>query len=74
MSDILTWEIRDKSDIINPPSYNGEFKKVRTELQDNINRLIQNFEEEYKVIVTFTNSENRVNIRLVIDLRESKFP
>lgn len=79
MSDILTWEIRDKNDITNPPSYNGEFKEVRTELQNNINKLIQDFEERYKVIVTFekidvTNSENRVDVRLIIDLKESVVP
>lgn len=79
MSDILTWEILDENDIINPPSYNGEFKEVRTKLQNNINKLIQDFEERYKVIVTFekvdiTNPENRVDICLIIDLKESKFP
>lgn len=79
MSDILTWTIYNENDIINPPIYNGEFKEVRTELQNNINKLIQDFEEKYKVIVAFekvdiTSSENRVNIRLIIDLKESKVP
>jgi hypothetical protein len=79
MSDILTWTIYNENDIINPPIYNGEFKEVRTELQNNINKLIQDFEEKYKVIVAFekvdiTSSKKRVDIRLIIDLKESKVP
>ena len=57
-----------------PPPYKGELDTVKKELEDNINKLILDFENKYKVYVFFGKSKKSIiNIGLVIDLNTSKF-
>ncbi|MCQ4142710.1 hypothetical protein [Chryseobacterium sp. EO14] len=73
-SDRLIFTIYNQNDIDNPPKYNGELDSVKKELEDSINKLISDFENTHKSIVIFdqvdiTNSEKRVELSLLIDLK-----
>ncbi|WP_322545168.1 hypothetical protein [Elizabethkingia miricola] len=77
--DRLTFEINEDGSFPNTYPYNGEFNNVKKELEDNLNKLIFDFENKYKVTVIFdevdiANTTNRVDISLLIDLRTSIFP
>lgn len=76
--DRLIFTIHNKNDAINPPKYNGELNNVKEELQDNINKLISDFEDRHRCTVIFdkvdiTNSEKRVELSLLIDVDTATF-
>lgn len=79
MEDLLTWEIKDENSLKAPRSYKGEFKLVRVQLQDKINKLIKEFEDKYNVLVCLgefrvDTPEHKLTLQLIIDLDNAKFP